>query len=260
MNVHSAPRTATTVPQKVIVGISVASLRSEDAIQVLQDCIRRKRFTRVGFLNAHISNIACSDARLMKKMADFMVLPDGVGVDIAAKLLYAEPFPANLNGTDFVPALLQAIKEPLTVGLIGAKRENIERAAAVLAELAPQHRFEVISDGYFSALDEDDVLARTAKIRPDILLVALGAPKQELFIADRITAEHATLPFAVGALFDFLSGAVPRAPGWVRKARLEWLFRLLIEPGRLWRRYVLGNPVFLFHVFRQKLTGAWSQP
>jgi exopolysaccharide biosynthesis WecB/TagA/CpsF family protein len=258
LNVHSAIHRDSSIPQKVIVGVAVASLRWDDAVAVLQHRIFRRQFTKVGFLNAHISNIACSDRRLMTAMADFLVLPDGVGVDVAAKVLYAEPFPANLNGTDFIPALLKATDRPLSVGLIGAKRANVEQAAATLRRMAPQHGFHVVSDGFFSPLDEPKVLADLEALKPDLLLVALGAPKQEFFIADKITEDHATMPFAVGALFDFLAHAVPRAPAWVRKLRMEWLFRLAIEPGRLWRRYILGNPIFLFHVFWQKLTGAWS--
>lgn len=258
MNVHSAIHRDSSIPQKVIVGVAVASLSWGDAIAVLQHRIFGRHFTKVGFLNAHISNIACSDRRLMMAMADFLVLPDGVGVDVAAKVLYAESFPANLNGTDFIPALLKATERPLSVGLFGAKRANIEKAAAALKQMAPQHGFHVVSDGFFSPLDEPKILGALELLKPDILLVALGAPKQEFFIADKITERHTTMPFAVGALFDFLSDAVPRAPAWVRKLRLEWLFRLAVEPGRLWRRYLLGNPIFLFHVFWQKLTGAWS--
>lgn len=258
MNVHSAIHRDGSIPQKVIVGVAVASLSWGDAIAVLQHRIFGGHFTKVGFLNAHISNIACSDRRLMSAMADFLVLPDGVGVDVAARVLYAEPFPANLNGTDFIPALLKATERPLSVGLIGAKRANVEQAAAALKRMTVQHSFHVVSDGFFSPLDESKILGALEALKPDILLVALGAPKQEFFIADKITERHTTMPFAVGALFDFLSDAVPRAPAWVRKLRLEWLFRLAVEPGRLWRRYLLGNPIFLFHVFRQKLTGAWS--
>lgn len=260
MNMHSAVEADISIPCKVIVGVSVASLGLDDAIAILQERIRSRRFTRVGFLNAHVSNIACADQRLMSALRDFLVLPDGVGVDIAARLLYGEAFPANLNGTDFVPALLAATAEPLTIGLLGAKPENVERAAAALAVRCPQHRVLVISDGFFSPLEEPAVLARAAEVRPDVLLVAMGVPKQEFFVAGRIGEEHATVTLAVGALFDFLSEAVPRAPGWVRRMRLEWLFRMLIEPGRLWRRYLLGNPVFLFHVLCQKLAGAWSRP
>lgn len=255
MNVHSPVGADWSVPAKTITGIPVASLAWDDAIDLLQDRIRRRGFTPIGFLNAHISNIAQRDARLMSVMKRFLVLPDGVGVDIAAKVLYAETFPANLNGTDLVPALLEATEPPLTVALLGAKSDHVEAAAAAFARKTPRHRFVVISDGYFSSFQETAILTRIADVRPDILLVALGAPRQELFIADKITSDHATLAFAVGALFDFMSGAVPRAPTWMRKTRLEWLFRLMIEPNRLWYRYVVGNPVFLFHVFSQKLRG-----
>ena len=82
----------------------------------------------------------------------------------------------------------------------------------------------------------------------------MGVPRQELWIARHIDARHCTLPIAVGALLDFLSGTVPRAPLWMRQLRLEWLFRLWVEPGRLWRRYVVGNPLFLLRVIRQKLS------
>ena len=84
----------------------------------------------------------------------------------------------------------------------------------------------------------------------------MGVPRQEFWIAKNITPRHCTLPMAVGALLDFLSGTVPRAPAWMRRLRLEWVVRLIIEPGRLWRRYILGNPAFLARVVRQKLSSS----
>ncbi len=195
------------------------------------------------------------DPAFAEALEDFLVLPDGVGVDMAAKLLYGAPFPANLNGTDFVPAFLQACTRPLTVALLGAKRVNAEAASRKLRQLTPQHRFVVIHDGYFSPAEEPEVVGRIAALRPDILLVAMGVPRQELWIARNIDQRHCTLPVAVGALLDFLSESVPRAPAWMRRLRLEWVFRLMIEPGRLWRRYILGNPLFLWRIMRQKLSG-----
>jgi exopolysaccharide biosynthesis WecB/TagA/CpsF family protein len=82
----------------------------------------------------------------------------------------------------------------------------------------------------------------------------MGVPRQELWIARNITPDHCTMPMAVGALLDFVSGAVPRAPKWMRQLRLEWVFRLIVEPSRLWQRYILGNPVFLARVIRQKFS------
>jgi exopolysaccharide biosynthesis WecB/TagA/CpsF family protein len=253
MNMHSVQPPAGLPQSRNILGIAVATLGWDAALDLLGRLLAEKRFTKVSFLNAHNANIACTDAEFALALDDFLVLPDGIGVDMASKLLYGEPFPANLNGTDFIPALLVAEKRPLTIGLLGAKRVNAERAAAKLTELAPQHHFEVIHDGYFSAVEEPHILKRIAALKPDIVLVAMGVPRQELWIARNLNSDFCTLPVAVGALLDFMSGSVPRAPLVVRKLRMEWVFRLVIEPGRLWRRYILGNPVFLWRVFRQKL-------
>ncbi|AMS44124.1 UDP-N-acetyl-D-mannosaminuronic acid transferase [Aminobacter aminovorans] len=238
-----------------ILGIRVASLRRDEAISLLTEKIRDRSFTKVSFLNAHNANIACSDKDFAAVLNGFLVLADGIGVDIAARWLYGAPFPDNLNGTDFVPDLLKASDKPLTVALLGAKRANAERAAARLGQIAPHHKIVVVHDGFFTSQEEPGIVAAIGSLRPDILLVAMGVPRQEMWIAQHMRPEHCTLPIAVGALLDFLSGSVPRAPAWVRRLRLEWLFRLLIEPGRLWRRYVVGNPLFLFRVLRQKIRG-----
>jgi exopolysaccharide biosynthesis WecB/TagA/CpsF family protein len=254
MNMHAANAIGIS-SWKTILGISVASVGWDEAIGLLKRMLAEGRFTKVGFLNAHNANVASIDADFAGALEDFLILPDGVGVDMAAKILYGEPFPANLNGTDFVPGLLRAASKPLTVGLLGATRRNAEGAAAKLAAIAPQHNYVVVHDGYFSPQEEPGVVETIRALRPDILLVAMGVPRQELWIARNMTDKHCTLPIAVGALLDFLSGAVPRAPAWVRRMRLEWLFRLIVEPGRLWRRYIVGNPLFLARVLRQKLAG-----
>lgn len=253
MNRHVAPSGLGQIDWKPVLGVRVASLQWKEAIALLARLAQERRFTRVSFLNAHTANLAVTDHDFAAALQEFLVLPDGVGVDVAAKILYGKPFAANLNGTDFVPGFLREVRTPMTVGLIGAKGRNVELAVASFAALCPQHRFVLINDGYFSPAEEPQVLERIRALRPDILLVAMGVPRQELWIARNIDERHCTLPIAVGALFDFMSGAVPRAPAFVRTVRLEWVFRLLIEPMRLWRRYVLGNPLFLARVLRQKL-------
>ncbi|MCF6126852.1 glycosyltransferase [Mesorhizobium sp. M7A.F.Ca.CA.001.07.2.1] len=254
MNMHSARAAFGLDKLMTILGIPVVAVRWNDAIALLNRLIAERRFTKVSFLNAHNANIAYTDPVFAGALDDFLILPDGIGIDLAARLLYGAPFPDNLNGTDFVPAFLQASTTPLTVGLLGATRVNAEAASVKLAALAVQHRFVVIHDGYFPASQEQEIVDRIAALRPDVLLVAMGVPRQELWIERHIDARHCTLPIAVGALLDFLSGAVPRAPLWMRRLRLEWLFRLAVEPSRLWRRYVVGNPLFLLRVVRQKFS------
>lgn len=245
---------ASPPPKRHILGVDVSAYSQAEAINVIGSCIAAHRFTKVGFLNAHVANLAQADEHFREVLSGFLILPDGVGVDIASKALFGEKFPANLNGTDFLPLLLKALPNRIKVGLIGAERDNVEAAADRLKRIAPRHDYHVFGDGYFTADMEPEILAKIAGNRPDILLVAMGVPRQEFWI-DALTPAHATVAMGVGALFDFLSGAVPRAPNWMRLLRLEWLFRLILEPSRLWRRYILGNPLFILHLLRQVAFG-----
>lgn len=238
-----------------ILEVPVVALPWNEAINLMRQRIADRQFTLVTWLNAHNANVAQTDAGFRKALESFLVLPDGIGVDIASKILHGSSFPANLNGTDFTPAILQAETNPLRIGLIGGKPDVAQKAADRFKEIAPQHDIRVISDGFFRAIDEPNVLQSLKDFSPQILLVAMGVPRQEMFMAQRLTAEHCTLAFGVGALFDFMAGIVPRAPPLIQKLRFEWLYRLAQEPARLWRRYIVGNPLFLLRVMRAKLWG-----
>jgi exopolysaccharide biosynthesis WecB/TagA/CpsF family protein len=242
-------------PVRSILGVPVIALPWQEAINLMRQRIVAHDFTLVTWLNAHNANIAQTGAGFREALNSFLVLPDGIGVDIASKILHGSSFPANLNGTDFTPALLQAETNPLRIGLIGARPDVVEKAAGKFRKITPQHEIRVISDGFFNAADEPGILQSLREFAPHILLVAMGVPRQEIFMAQKLTAEHCTLAFGVGALFDFMAGAVPRAPLLIQKMRFEWLYRLAQEPGRLWRRYVVGNPLFLLRVMRAKLRG-----
>ena len=247
------PMTRSGTASVDILGTPVAVLSSKEGIRLLTEVLAERRYTPVSFLNAHNANVSAINPEFAQAMRGFLILADGVGVDIASKALYGRPFPDNLNGTDFIPAFLGAHEAPLSIGLLGTTQENAEAAAAKLRQIAPQHDYKVISNGFFSVDREPAILAELEQVRPDMLLVAMGVPRQELWIERNLDERHCTVPVGVGALLDFLSGNIPRAPKWVRDLRLEWLFRLLNEPSRLWRRYILGNPVFLWRVFMQKL-------
>lgn len=249
-----SPRHQSESRTRHILGVDVAALTQSEAVDAIATLVAEKRFTRVAFLNAHVANLAQADARFCDLLHDFLILPDGVGVDIASQALFGEKFPANLNGTDFVPHLLRSLPAPVRVGLIGAVRENVEAAADRLKRLAPHHTYHVYGDGFFTPGMEPEILSSLEAARSDILLVAMGVPRQEFWIG-RLTGAHATVVMGVGALFDFLSGSVPRAPDWMRRLRVEWLFRLIIEPSRLWKRYILGNPLFILHLLRQMTFG-----
>lgn len=119
-----------------------------------------------------------------------------------------------------------------------------------------RHEIAGCQNGFSRAGDTPAIVAKIVASQADVVLVAMGNPKQEMWLAENLSATGCRLGFGVGALFDFLSGEAARAPEWVRSARVEWCYRLFREPGRLWRRYVLGNPVFLIRVLGQWWSGA----
>lgn len=252
MNLVVAPNSE-ALAERDILGVKVAVLDKTRAIKLIEARLRSGAFTRLAFLNAHCSNVAWRDADYRAALSSFLVLADGVGVDIASRTLHGAEFPENLNGTDFVPEMLAAIRMPLKVGLLGSTRENVGKSAEAFRQIAPQHEFAVVSDGYFAESGIDRILARIGEMKLDVLLVAMGVPRQEVFIAGQVNEGHVRVAAGVGALFDFMSGAVPRAPEWVRRWRFEWAYRLWIEPMRLWRRYVIGNPLFIARVLLRKL-------
>jgi exopolysaccharide biosynthesis WecB/TagA/CpsF family protein len=241
-----------------ILGIPVAVMTMSEALALLERQLAARHHTPVAFLNANNANIAMDRPELKRAFGHFLTLADGVGVDLASRLLHGAMFPENLNGTDLVPGLLKNVSRPLKVGLIGARREVAQQALEGFSSLCPQHSFTLYADGFFKPEQEPAILARLANDRPDVLLVAMGVPRQELWIQNRIAPQHCTIPIAVGALFDLFTGTVPRAPDWMLKLRIEWLYRLRREPRRLWRRYLIGNPKFVYSVAKAYLSGTSS--
>ncbi len=184
----AGPRTGSTID---ILGVAVSDLPRADALSFLHARFDDPAFTKVAFLNAHGANIATRDDAFRAVLSGFLVLPDGIGVDIAAQWLEGRRFAANLNGTDFVPALIESAPRALRIGLFGGAPGVAERAAEALARLSPRHRICVIAHGFAAEPDIATALARLSAEPVDLLLVALGNPKQEMFIARRVGPQHA---------------------------------------------------------------------
>ncbi len=175
-----------------------------------------------------------------------LVLPDGVGVEIAARLLGC-PVRENVNGTDMLPHLCRSGH---SLYLLGAAPGVADKARANLERDFPDTRILGCSHGYFAdAAAEAAVIADINRVKPDILLVALGVPRQEKWIFAHRDELCCKVAIGVGGLFDFASGRIPRAPRWMLKMKIEWTYRLYNEPRRLFKRYIIGNPLFLWRVF-----------
>jgi exopolysaccharide biosynthesis WecB/TagA/CpsF family protein len=236
-------------PGRNILGVEISVARQRDAIDFLLARLAARKPTRVAFANANLLTELSTRPGGAALLDGFLVLNDGIAVDLASLALYRHWFPDNLNGTDLLPALLKAAPPAVRVFLYGAKPEVVAKAAAVLAE---RHRCVICGsvDG-FAVAPARLVAQQAAEAGADIVLVALGNPLQEDWIAAHAAATGAPLAIGVGALFDFLAGTVPRAPAPMRRLRLEWLYRWAHEPGRLRRRYTIGMARFLTLVLQQ---------
>lgn len=238
-------------------GIPVMAARYMDLRATLMDNLRHRHQTVLLFANMHFL-IQCQPLADALQSEDVMIVNDGVAVSLAARLLYGRSFPENLNGTDCVPRLLTDLGGSVRVYLLGSRVEAVEGSARCWSQL-PAVEIVGTCDGYTLWSDEEAIIAEINHLRPDILLVALGNPLQERWILRHRARLAPTLIVGVGALFDFASGRVPRAPGLMQHLRLEWLFRLVQEPRRLFARYSLGAVRFAARCILQRL-GMAGQP
>lgn len=235
-------RPASGLPTTEVLGLPLVDARPETVIPVLLAPHRKT----VCFLNAHCANIRAKSwtyaAALMR--ADH-ILPDGVGVELAARMA-GHRLAANLNGTDLVPKLVKAAAaRGLSVYLLGGTPGTANAAAQRLVNETPGLRIAGTRDGYGDIERSADVIADINDSGADIVLVALGVPRQEIWIDQHRDLIDARLVMGVGALFDFLAGNVRRAPSIVRTVRSEWVWRLAMEPRRMAHRYLVGNLTFL---------------
>jgi alpha-1,3-mannosyltransferase len=239
---------------RTILDVPVQVQTFDDAVDRIDEHYARREQGAIAFANAHTLNVAAKSAEFRGALQASLVFNDGIGVDIASRLLYGSPFPENLNGTDFGPNYLRATRHRYRIFLLGAKPGTAERAAQRLASMCPQHAFVGCHHGHFDDGQVPELIDLIRQSKSHVLLVAMGNPKQELFIQKHLAETGCTLGIGVGALFDFLAGNVHRAKPWVRRWRLEWLYRLAQEPRRLAWRYLIGIPMFLTRILRQ----AWS--
>lgn len=231
---------------------AVQRFQLADVIALVRSHVQQRRPLDVAICNAHTILTALDDPDYAGTLQQMTLLNDGIGISLANRLLNGEAFPENLNGTDLIPNLLADIGTPLRIFLLGAREEQVAGARAQIEAAYPMHEVVGCRDGYFGEDETADVCAAINAVKPDLLLVAMGNPRQEFFITSNRSRLDVPVAIGVGALFDFLSGAVVRAPRIVQKLGLEWLFRLLQEPRRLFRRYVIGIPRFLFEMAKVK--------
>lgn len=223
-------------------GFKLLCTTGSDLEKRLQQRLEHREQTALFFAN---TNFIVQCQGMQEAMAkDTIIINDGIGVDIATWLVHRTRFPENLNGTDFIPTFLHNLQAQGRVYLFGGKPGIALRAAQTLRT---EFGVNVVgtSDGYEQGKDTPALIQRINDSGANVLLVAMGNPLQERWILQQRQYLNASLLLGVGAMLDFLAGDKPRAPDWVRRLRLEWFYRLCLEPARLARRYTVDIGVFL---------------
>jgi N-acetylglucosaminyldiphosphoundecaprenol N-acetyl-beta-D-mannosaminyltransferase len=239
-------KSPTTPPRISLFGIAIDNVTLDRAVDTIVQRVDEDAATQVSFVNADCVNIACRNPEYLEALRQSdLVFADGIGVRMAGKVL-GQPVRDNVNGTDLFPLLAAALeKTGKRVFLLGGRPGVAAGVVDWLAKNYPGVKVAGFRHGYFSPDEEAEVVEEIRSSGADLVLVALGAPRQELWIARNLAKLGAKVVIGVGGLLDFFSGRIPRAPRWVRKLGMEWCHRLWQEPNRLWRRYLIGNVVFL---------------
>ena len=255
------PLAALPRPSSSIFDIPIDLAEPPDLLGTVSSWATQRRTRRVMYVNAHVVNqsqvtVGLADAL---RRAD-LVYCDGYGVRLAARAMHLE-VPHRMTGADWIWSLAALCqRSDVSIYLLGSEPPIARQAAARLARWYPGLRIVGAHHGFFD-LDSphnERVIEDIIEARPRIVLVGMGSPKQELWVdryADRLGG---SVVWTVGALFDYVSGHTPRAPRWLADNGLEWIFRLAIEPHRMWRRYLIGNPVFLSRVLAESRQHATS--
>ena len=180
-----------------------------------------------------------------------LILADGMPLVWLSRLV-GRPLPERVAGIDLMYELLQlADQRVLRVFLLGARPETLSRVVAIVQQRYPRLVIAGTRDGYFPDNEAEAVAQAVRDSRPDILVVAMSSPKKELFM--RKWAQYMSVPVVhgVGGAFDVVAGVTRRAPRWMQSSGLEWFYRLIQEPRRMWKRYLVTNVRFLGLALRE---------
>lgn len=235
-----------------VMGLKFDSMTMDEALSRAEALLRGDKAAYVVTPNAEIAYEALHDGQLREMLngADLM-LPDGAGVVLASKLLRT-PVKQKVAGVDFAAGLLGILeRNGQSLYLLGGKTGIGELAAQKMLEAHPQLRIAGIADGYFQ--DEAPVVAKINASGADALFVCLGAPKQERFMVQHQQELHVHLMAGLGGSLDAFAGTVQRAPAWMIRLNLEWLYRLIREPKRF--RRMLRLPKYLWAVMLKRIRG-----
>lgn len=209
----------------------------------------------INTLNAHSYCILKEDNSFLEALLrSDVLLADGISIVIAARVLNGKKV-SKIAGADLHSFLLEhANSYNKKVFYLGSTRKTLDKIESNINIQFPNIKFESFSPPYkdeFSDYDNEHMISAINLFKPDLLFIGMTAPKQEKWLEQNKNKLDVKVLASIGAVFDFYGGNISRAPDWMLKYGLEWLFRLIKEPRRLWRRYLINNFIFMGYVLKE---------
>ncbi len=237
-----------------VLGLPLRPLEAETLMDLLVERGRRGMRTTVCYANAHTSNLAVRDPSFAELLHSADILfADGRSVVWASRWSDGR-LPSRLTSADYFPAFAgRCARAGVSLYLLGGGRGIAEKAVRRLHELVGNVNIVGSHHGYFADSDSAAIVKEINACKPDVLVIGMSSPRQERWLAEHGDELSASVQWCVGALLDYLAGVERRAPGWLCRIGGEWLFRLCVDPVGKWRRYLLGNPLFVMNVIRWRL-------
>ena len=240
-----------------VLGINVCAVDYEFAVYKITSAAKNKQPCAVSALAVHGVMTGFMDRIHARRLNGLdLVLPDGQPVRWALSWLYKQRLPDRVYGPNLTLKVAESLtKEGLSIYLYGSEKETLEKFAHNLARLYPGLKIAGMEASKFRRLTEEERLELVERIKAsgaNAVFLGLGCPRQETWAYEYRNLLGIPI-LAVGAAFDFHAGTLPQAPKWMQDAGLEWFFRLIQEPKRLWQRYAILNPLYLWNVFQQYL-------
>ena len=237
-----------------ICNVPVDALTMQQTLEIIDHAIHEKRPVHHVVINAAKVVNAQIDPELKKSIVNCDIInADGKSIVWASRLLN-KPVPERVAGIDLMERLVElAHHKKYKVFFLGAKEEVVLK---VVEHYKQKYGEEIIAgyrNGYFKNTEELSIARQIAASGADILFVAMTSPKKEIFLNTYKDIIKAPFIMGVGGSFDVVSGKTKRAPLWMQNAGLEWLYRVMQEPKRMWKRYLVGNSKFIYMVLKEKI-------
>ncbi|MFB3895210.1 MAG: WecB/TagA/CpsF family glycosyltransferase [bacterium] len=232
-----------------IFDLNIDKITCQGVLQKLEEYIASRKTHQIAYLNAHCINRTFRDEQYRKIILDSdIVYADGMAL-VWVSHLTNDPLPERVNAGDFLPDLCRLCEEKqYKLFFLGSEPGVAETAAEQLGKQYSKLKIVGTQHGYFTESEEQSIISKINNAEPDILIVGFGVPQQEKWLAKHLHQLQVPVAWGVGALLEYYALKTPRAPRWMRQSGLEWLFRLYLEPRRMWKRYLVGNMVFVMHV------------